>query len=309
MADDSAVNDRSSSLPDSVSQWLSDIADEQNLTEEELLTRFLSAMEDGDSLGGADESIEALETEITATREEFQEKIEDVRDRVIQVKREADQKAPANHSHQAFTQLKRQLDEFEGDIAELDHQVNDGFENFEEILEYLTETTESLDKKITTLARAVMNLRQQVQSLSERHDRDLVLQRILDTGNRERVKRAECQSCEQKIDLALLSSPVCPNCQELFSDLEVNKGFFNSSVLKTESVPALEGESTNDSLDLTEIVSDEPKDDTEEGVPADEEAVFSEDTPSEENSFSDGWIPADGATSDDESSGHNANSE
>lgn len=304
MADDSAVNDRSSSLPDSVSQWLSDIADEQNITEEELLTRFLSAMEDGDSLGVAGESIEALETELAATQEEFQEKIEDVRDRVIQVKHEADQKAPTNHSHQAFTQLKHQLDEFEGDIAELDYQVNEGFENFEEILEYLTETTESLDKKITTLARAVMNLRQQVQSLSERHDRDLVLQRILDTGNRERVKRAECQSCEQKIDLALLSSPVCPNCRELFSDLEVNKGFFNSSVLKTESVPALQGESTHESFDLTEIISEEPGDDTEEGVPAGEVEEGSREDNLEGSSFSEGWIPADGETSDDESTGN-----
>lgn len=298
MADDSAVNDRSASLPDPVSQWLSDIAEEQDITEEELLNRFLHPESDGHAPPGATESVEELTQEIEATREEFQEKIEDVRKRVIQVKREADQKASADHSHpevqEAFSQLQRQVEDFDGELAELEYQLSEGFENFEDILEYLTETTESLDTKLTTLAQAVINLRNQNQSLAERHDRDLVLQRILDTGNREHVKRAECQSCEEKIDLALLSSPACPNCQELFSDLEVNKGFFNSSVLKTESVPALEGESEHETFDLSGLVTEEDEE-VEEASGISLEELFEEDDDEEaddEDSPSDGFIPA-----------------
>ncbi len=297
MADDSAVNEQSASLPDPVSQWLSDIAEEQEITEEELLNRFLHPESDGDTPSVLDEAIEELTREIEATREEFQEKIEDVRKRVIQVKREADQKVSTDHAHpevqQAFNQLQTQVEDFEGEIAELEYQLTEGFENFEDILEYLTETTESLDMKLSTLARAVMNLRSKNQSLAERHDRDLVLQRILDLGNREHVKRAECQSCEEKIDLALLSSPACPNRQELFSDLAVNKGFFNSSVLKTESVPALEGDSDHESMDLSGLVSEEDADgDTQ--VDPDElfEEDDGEDSGDEDGSFSDGFIPA-----------------
>lgn len=297
MADDSAVNDQSASLPDPVSQWLSEIAEEQDITEEELLHRFLHPEGDGDSPPVSRDTIEELGHEIEATREEFQEKIEDVRQRVIQVKREADQKATADHAHPevetAFSQLQQQVDDFEGELAELEYQLTEGFENFQEILEYLTETTESLDTKLATLARAVMNLRTQNQSLAERHDRDLVLQRILDAGNREHVTRAECQSCEEKIDLSLLSSPACPNCQELFSDLEVNKGFFKSSVLKTESVPALEGESEQETFDLSDIVSeDATEEESAQVTPGDlfEDSVDEDST--DEDSFSDDSIPA-----------------
>ncbi|MFW5965560.1 MAG: hypothetical protein ACOCP3_02285, partial [Halodesulfurarchaeum sp.] len=51
------------------------------------------------------EQSRTLEDRVNALEAELDEKIQDVRERVIQVKREADGKAPADHEHESLESL------------------------------------------------------------------------------------------------------------------------------------------------------------------------------------------------------------
>lgn len=263
MADDAASDDPSpADLPEGVSQWLADIASEQDLSQEDLLGALLSLdRNDGVASGneripGSAESDVAVDRDLEELRSEFWPLIEDVRERVIQVKRETDEKAPVDHDHpdviDELDELEETVRTIETELSETTTRLNEGFANYEDILEYLTDTTDSLTSKLTTLAGAVVEVREHVDAITEDRSDRAIVRHLTNKANRNGVKRARCDACGERVHLGLLRTPRCPYCAEGIRDLEVSRGVFGSSTLKTGSVPALTGE-TADTGDLHQI--------------------------------------------------------
>ncbi len=275
MAQDPSSGSAQGDLPEAVRDWLSDIAADSDVTQEELLARLVSRPDDSgrDSPGNdSDEpEFEGRLAELAATLEEtdtqlrdriaevedgFEEKIDDVRDRVIQVKRETDTKAHANHSHR---ELRADIDALESEVDDLTESVHDLGTDLEAAVDAidqehddLAERTEDLGRKLDILAKATLEVRNHTSEVSELGSRIAAVTSLSDAANRAGVREAKCESCGSIVDISLLTRPRCPHCQEPFNEFEPKGWFLGSNTLKTGSRPALKGEVADDS-DLSEI--------------------------------------------------------
>ncbi|WP_135806183.1 hypothetical protein [Halorussus marinus] len=264
---------------DSLEGWLDAQAEQLGVSREELLARL------GTGPGGDTEELGALRRELLArlvadhealaadlddvradvedARSSFDEKIDDVRDRVVQVKREADEKAPTDHDHPDLApaavadradELAAELDDLAATVAELDETVETGFENYEDVLEYLTEATDDLEAKLTTLAEVTVDIRDRTETLAARHAARAAADELATLANRRGVRSADCGHCDQTVHVGLLASPTCPHCASTFSDVEPKQGLFGSPTLVVGEPPALEGERADWAVD--EVAAD-----------------------------------------------------
>lgn len=175
-----------------------------------------------DQLSDLDDRVEGLEGDL-------EEKITDVRERVIQVKRETDAKAPAEHDH----------DEIREHLDTLDGRLDQGFDNYEEILSYLTDETENLDGKLTRLAQIVVSLRRRTERVEQQVTRLDAVDDLKRSANRQGLRKAKCEECGGSVSLGLLTEPACPHCGCGFVDVEPTGRLFSSGTLVTGGPPAL----------------------------------------------------------------------
>ncbi|NEU55816.1 hypothetical protein [Halorussus sp. MSC15.2] len=265
------VSESSDAPDDSLEGWLDRKAEELGVSRTELLAR----LRDGDAEGDDGEAFAALRREfgerLSATKEEFEtqlaevesdladaesdfdQKIQDVRERVVQVKRETDGKAPADHDHADLRErteavadradrLADELDALSETVRDLDEQVETGFENYEDVLEYLTDATDDIETKLATLAEVTVELRDQTKTLTARHAARAAADELAHLANRRGVESAKCGHCKETVHVGLLAEPKCPHCASTFNDVEPKQGLFGSAKLVVGDPPALEGE-------------------------------------------------------------------
>ncbi|SHG75571.1 hypothetical protein [Halobaculum gomorrense] len=253
-------------LPSVLRDWIETRADETGRSRDELLARAVAVdrllEDDGDSLPDPavlDEAdavasrLDVIEARVDELNEELDEKIDDVRSRVIQVKRETDAKAEAGHDHPDLREtaelapdIAADVDELRDRLAELDEAVEDGFANYEEVLEYLTDTADDHDAKLSTVATVLADVRARVSTLEAREARRRAAADLKAEANRLGVTTADCEGCGSTIRLGLLSTPECPHCGSIFEAVEPASGFFGSPSLTVGAQPALEGETVDD---------------------------------------------------------------
>ncbi|MCO8243341.1 MULTISPECIES: hypothetical protein [unclassified Haladaptatus] len=250
-------------LPEPISQWLDETADELGCSRQRLRSELFTTHRTLHEEDVSDERLDEL-------HDEFMEKLTDVRERVVQIKRETDGKAPADHEHD---DLRNELDGFRTELFELRKAVNaedgsdvaidelvdeldalservadnrerldSGFENYEEVLEYLTDTTDELDERLDVLARALVSIRDQTRTLAARSATQAATAELARTANRHGVTSAKCGDCEGSVTIALLTEPSCPHCGATFEDVEPKEGFFGANWLVVGRPPALEGD-------------------------------------------------------------------
>lgn len=209
-----------------------------------------------------DEAIEdTLEDELNERvediREEFMEKIRDARDRVIQVKKEADAKAEAGHTHpeldDQLDEVRSELNSVETDLAAarstaqtVQENVQTGFENYREVLEFLTNRADKLNGRINSLARALLETREELRKLAARDAARSAAEGLKRRANQQGIETAACGECETSVDLGMLTRAECPHCNTPFADIEPSRGFFGNNRLVVGEPPALEaGEGTD----------------------------------------------------------------
>ena len=161
-----------------------------------------------------DERLDSLEAGI-------EDKLDDIRRRVVQVKQEADSKAPPDHDHEAFARLddlERQVSGLSEQIAELETAVTEPAEAGGEIEAELAD----VQSKLTQLARIVVELRDG--GTGGETEAEAALSRIKTTAAREGFERADCGACGEAVSLALLTEPTCPHCGSRFRDVVAGSG-------------------------------------------------------------------------------------
>lgn len=296
------VNGEHDVTPESVSEWtrewLEARAAEQGVSPGELLKRFAAAFraaEEGDipdlayrdDVSAIDEELEALASELDDVErsveeldEDVSDKIQDVRERVIQVKREVDAKAPADHTHpelaervasvaESASETRDELAVLSKTVEELDTKVDDGFENFEEILEYLTDAVDDVEARNDQLAGAVVSMRETVRGIAEREGRQSATDRLREQANEHGIRTADCGDCGAVLDIALLTDARCPHCKSTFASVEPKRGFFGSPTLEVGDRPALEAGDVSESDGLTGATSADASAGADAGAVAD----------------------------------------
>jgi predicted nucleic acid-binding Zn-ribbon protein len=277
-----------SGADDSLEGWLDAKAEELGVNREELLARLRNGdapeavdgeafaalqREFGERLSETREEFETqlaeVEADLADAEQEFDEKIQDVRERVVQVKRETDGKAPADHDHPDLRdqtesvadradRLADELDALSETVEELDEQVQTGFENYEDVLEYLTDATDDLEARLATLAEVTVELRDQTRTLTARHAARAAADELAHLANRRGVESAKCGHCGETVHIGLLAEPKCPHCASTFNDVEPKQGLFGSAKLVVGDPPALEGERAD--WDLGDVTDGESLD-------------------------------------------------
>lgn len=190
--------------------------------------------------------VESLDAEVTEMREEFDEKVSDVRERVVQVLRKVESKAAEDHSHPALASRLDELDsslQSVGDrVAELEGDLEQRTESLETTVESQADRVDDVEEKLTRVASAVVALQRRVGDLeTEQAKRDSVEQ-LTAVANRHGVTDADCENCDRTVHLGLLSEPRCPHCESHFESVEPKSGFFGNARLTVGERPALGGE-------------------------------------------------------------------
>ncbi|QLK26459.1 hypothetical protein HYG81_02240 [Natrinema zhouii] len=231
-------------LPAEVDDWLTAEATRRDESRDDVCRQLLTAahtVATDDTLEVADpDELTAVRSQLEAQREEFTGLLEDVRSRVVQVKRETDGKALTDHDHPAYATAD-DLGAIRDDLAALEESVDRGFDNYEAVLESLLETTDELDDRSTLLARAVIELREQRDALADQRRQRAATERLQRAANQLGIRTATCADCGSSVDLALLTAPACPHCASRVSDIAKRSSIFGSHRLETGDPPALEG--------------------------------------------------------------------
>lgn len=253
-------------------EWLDEQAAAQGVDRETLLERLLVAHRE---VATDDPDLDTVGREdLVETREEFQDLLEDVRKRVIQVKRETDAKTPTD-DHEALAAdvegVAAELDGLAADVERLSESVDaveadleSGFENFEDVLEYLTDRTETLGDRVDTLARAVVDARSELRRLGADAAARTEADRLKLAASQHGITSANCEDCDSRVDIGLLTEAECPHCATAFDGVEPKEGFFGSHTLTTGEPPALEGtQETKLDSSLDDLVESESPDSPE----------------------------------------------
>jgi chromosome segregation ATPase len=237
------------SLSDDLTRWLDEKAEELGTTRADVVSRAVTAYrlvdenEDAAAEATVASDADALEARVDELESTFRERLTDVRERVVQVKRESDAKAPADHDH---PDLSERVDSLDETVDALERRVAEGFENYEEILEYLTETTDGTSEKLDTLATAVVDLRRRAGELEHGRAERAAGAELRREANQLGVEKATCEHCDSSVLLGLLDGPYCPHCGSTFERVTPKRGLFGSATLSTGRRPALERPESND---------------------------------------------------------------
>jgi len=170
-----------------------------------------------------------VEGRLDDVEEGFQGKLTDVRERVVQLKREVDTKAPAYHEafetvetlDESVSELNRELvevrDEFESDMASQTGRINELETRFDDIERRLDDTEEKLKR----VAWVVSDLREN-QGGRDAHQK--AVDRIKRAAAQEGISSASCQNCGESVEIGLLTDPQCPHCNSTVSDVKPEGG-------------------------------------------------------------------------------------
>lgn len=229
MATESADGpDVSVTLPEPLDEWLDERAEELGVERAELLVRLASAYRasaeleggplddrsrDGAAAGPDRERVDGLEERLRELADTHREDLEDVRNRVIQIRDALRDRAAADHDHEEFEELAERVDVLAGDLEDVGADVADLTDRMDQRDERLADVESKLDR----LARVVLSIRNGGSGTGPAGE---ALEHIRETANRSGVDVARCVDCGRSVRIALLSRAACPHCDTEFRDLE-----------------------------------------------------------------------------------------
>lgn len=227
------------SIDERVTEQLSTQVDDriEDLLQERLESEVESAV-DSALKGQVTEATNSIQRQlgnrIDAVESEFDGKIQDVRERVIQIKKETDRKAAADHHHEAFDQveeLNRQVKTLETDLSRLRREFDELVPDHDESIDGMGDQLESVQERLQTVAWVVSDLR-------EAHEKSgglRAVERIKRAAAKADIERANCENCGQSVAISLLTDPECPHCNATVSNVEPSGGWFGKPKLLAAS--------------------------------------------------------------------------
>ena len=236
----------SGGLPEELRTWVEERAGERGVDPETVLARAVLVHREAERLADGEDGTDssAVADRLDQLDDEVDDLIEDVRERVIQVKRETDEKAPADHDHPDLRETTREAVETAEralEAAETARAAGGGDGDLEARVGDLTETTERLERRAETLARVAVDAREDLRRLRSAEAERAAADDLRRTANRNGDAVANCEGCGETVRLSLLSRPRCPHCDAGLADVEPS-GLIGKARLRTGTPPALDGE-------------------------------------------------------------------
>jgi DNA repair exonuclease SbcCD ATPase subunit len=165
---------------------------------------------------------------------EFQEKLNDIRSRVVQVKKETDAKAPEDHTHPELARL----DSLAQEVETLQSEFEELRDEYEATVPEQAETVDDLAGQLDTIQERLQTVAWVVSDLRDSHESGgglEAVERIKRAAARADVERANCENCGEGVTLALLTDPKCPHCDATVTNVEPASGWFSNPKLLVAS--------------------------------------------------------------------------
>lgn len=179
--------------------------------------------------GDVEAAEDRLQAEVDRVEREFGEKLDDVRQRVVQVKREADGKAPADHDHAELASLSGDVEAMGARLDEVEDALSDArgaAADLESRVDALESAADRLDAVEDRLRRVAWVVRDIEESVDATAGATAAVDRLKRSAARADVDRAVCDACEEPVTLGLLTEAACPHCEAAVTDVEPAAGFF-----------------------------------------------------------------------------------
>jgi predicted Zn-ribbon and HTH transcriptional regulator len=183
---------------------------------------------------------DALEGRVDDLEADYREKLQDVRERVIQVKRDTDAKA----SVEAVEEMDERIEDVADSVDDVDQRVQRHDDRLSDVaadvdaveselaaleerlddadVEGTSEGLEDAREKLQTVAYVVRDLRKQLQ---DDHGAETV-ERIKRQAASADITRAACENCGNGVEIGLLTEPSCPHCEATLDGVEKSKRLF-----------------------------------------------------------------------------------
>ncbi|WP_136716268.1 hypothetical protein [Halorientalis salina] len=192
------------------------------------------------SQSAAEQASRQIAGEIESVESEFTGKVEDVRDRVIQVKKETDRKAPADHEHpdvvDRIEDVETDIEGLVGEIEDVEADLDGRLDAEADRLDDVEETVADVQEKLRTVAYVVKELRE---NSEVNNKRATSIEAIKRAAAEHDVDRAQCEACGQGVSVALMTDPECPHCKATVTDVEPSDGFFGKpQLVKAQGIEA-----------------------------------------------------------------------
>lgn len=115
---------------------------------------------------------------------------------------------------------------------ELESRMDREFDSIEELFHRLLNALEELDSE---LEATTASYREKLEPIHQRETERTHLEELKTEALTREIRRGNCESCGQNVDLALLESPTCPNCSARFTGIG-DSGWnpFRAPTLETE---------------------------------------------------------------------------
>lgn len=219
-------------LPDELSNWLDQRATAAGVDREELVRQLVSAyrVATEDDATFEESVATVVDARVSGLEADVEEKIDDVRKRVLQLKRDVDGKAPADHDHEG-------LERVEAVDRRLESVVDD-LESLRDDLDALDERTDEHEEAIDDVRDKLVRLASAVVRLDDASSGQLSTLRR--AAARAGVDEAACDACEGTVHVSLLSEAICPHCGTGLADVEPGSGFFSGPRLVAGGGPTAE---------------------------------------------------------------------
>ncbi len=246
-------------LPGEIDSWLTERAQTLGVDREAVLLQLLASYRAADELDddavpvpdssaveqlvsdrlaeAADtiqQEVDVVQQEVDGIEQRHEEDISDVRSRVVQLKREIDGKATADHSHEELNRLDNLEEELSGvqsAVDSIEEEMDSTVAEHDVLIEDIDERLDTLQDRLKTVAWVVSDLRDAHESQGSIEAVD----RIKRAAAKADIDRAKCESCGNGVDIALLSDPECPHCQATVTNVEASSGWFSKPRLLAAS--------------------------------------------------------------------------
>ncbi|MFB6361322.1 MAG: hypothetical protein ABEH59_08375 [Halobacteriales archaeon] len=130
-------------------------------------------------------------------------------------------------------QLESTIDDHANHFQELQHSVSEHeveLENASKVLRHLFSELDEIDDRTGVLASVLRDLDPVVSAHHDREKVDSLKEAAAELG----VRTAECETCEQTVDLGLLTDPECPHCGTPAEAVSSRSGWlWSTSVLES----------------------------------------------------------------------------
>lgn len=182
-----------------------------------------------------------IRSQVEEQKEEFWDKIEDVREKIIMLKKDIDNKADQKHEHTEYVEeetLESEINRIESQIEKLS---NKSIQN--------EDLNEEFSEKLDILASNLLSVRNRVGNLEaerrERMEKNRRMKKIIEDARKNGTTKPKCRNCGKSVRMDILREPECPHCS---GDTEgIESRFLFSDVLITN--PKSETEENNSKED------------------------------------------------------------